>query len=412
MALRPVIKLAVFCLIPLLLLLAVLEFGLRGYYYLKLGGYRYRIDRLVDLKSAGPYYSENSSIANDLGFSGKGEFDPRKSSGEYRILVLGGSGAAGTRECNWPDIMSEELNNRGTGRAIRVINGGIGGHTSSEEKAWLTRWVKLAPDLIIIYDGWNDMYYSHYLPEEYREQFDISNTYYYPGLAEKIEAFLAERSILVRKTKILFKAIKSAAKNRRKTKASAKEGDERSKLVPATLNRDGSGYLEGRPFKMKLNWRRGDQIREIDLSDPIRDDMSRIYSANIREMVELASRHKVDVILVVQPDLLYHFTHHPEYFKGEESKMALLVGHEGLRSDWANTVNVLYPKIYEIKSGVARDNKNVLGVYTIDDIFNGSRDKMSLWNNDSCHQTPEGMKLIGKYMADIVYRQALEKARN
>ena len=407
------IKYAIFGIIPLVVLLAASEFAVRGYYYLKLGGYRYRIDRLVDLKSAGPYYSENITIANELGFSGRGKFDPKKTKNEYRILVLGGSGAAGTADCNWPDIMAEELNRKGLPKTVRVVNGGIGGHTSSEEKAWLYRWMKLSPDLIIIYDGWNDMYYSHYLPEEYKEQFDISNKNFHPGIGRRIEYFLSEHSIIVRKIKALSKKIKSALKNNPKSKIAQAGDDIMSKVVPTALNRapddknvgrdDEFKYVPNRPFKIRLNWRRGSQVRTIDLGRPIQDNMSEIYAANIRDMVRLAAKRGVKVMLIVQPDLAYHFMEHPEVFKGEEGDMSTLLGHDGLKKDWMNNVKVLYPESIKIKQEIARDNKNVAGAYLIDDIFDGSSKKMDLWLKDSCHQTPAGMGAIGRHVSGLVY---------
>ena len=168
-------------------------------------------------------------------------------------------------------------------------------------------------------------------------------------------------------------------------------------------------YLPDEPFKIKLNWRRGLQIRTIDLSRPIQDNMSKIYTANIQDMARFAARHGVKVMLIVQPDLAYHFMEHPEAFKGEEADMATLVGHDGLRQDWLNNVKVLYPESVKIKQEIARDNKNVIGVYAIDNIFDEYPKKLSLWHKDSCHQAPEGIGVIGRYIAGLVYDNVLKK---
>ncbi len=409
MVLKKTIRYLAFSLVPLFVIVLVLEFGLRAYFYVKQGGYRYRIERLVETKSAGPYYEEDSKIANELGFSGKGKFDPAKRRDEYRILVLGGSGAAGTRECSWPDEMGKELNKKDLPGRVRVLNGGIGGHTSSGEKKFMTRWMKLKPDLVIVYDGWNDMYYSRYLPEEYEEEFRIANTYYYPDLGERIEDFLVEHSILVRKVKALRRRMKTARKKREeaaKVKKEQYDGPE-GVVVPVALNRperkqEDTGYEKGSPFDIRLNWREGMKIKKIYPDENIEDNMSDIYTTNLREMADLARKSGAKVIFIVQPDLLYHYSRDPGIFAGEDEEVLSAIKHEGLREDWINTTRVLYPKVYEAMVTVAGEKQNVIGVYRIDEVFDEVPGKASLWS-DSCHQVPEGRVIIGKHIADIVY---------
>ena len=126
-------------------------------------------------------------------------------------------------------------------------------------------------------------------------------------------------------------------------------------------------------------------------------------------MVKLAAQHKVKVMLISQPDLLYRFSSYPEVFKSEEKDMLSVIGHKGLRQDWINAGNILYPKLLEVRQQVANDNKNVIGVYRIDDIFDKYPQKFIFWQNDSCHQTPEGIVLIGQYMAELVYEEVFKK---
>lgn len=413
-----IIKKVIFSLIPLLVLLIVMEFSLRAYYYIKLGGYEYSIQRCEELKLVGPYYEKENKIANELGFSGGGAFDPRKYRGEYRILTIGGSGCAGTRESSWPDIMKGELSKKVPDKKVTVVNAGIGGHTSSGEKKYLTKWIKLKPDLIIVYDGWNDMYFSRYLPEEYKDQFEIANSYYNPDLGERLSEFFLSQSILLRKIKVFGEELKDRMERDNDVKYEGNEGiDPEGVVTSITLNKpeadseespDGFEYIEGKPFKMKLNWRQGNKIKTVDLQEQIPDNLSDIYRANLEEMVMLAKGKNIDVMFVVQPDLLYHYTNNPEVF-GEEDMETVIGYHEGCRKDWINTTALLYPKIYEIMFQVAENNSNVIGVYKIDDIFDGFSDKLEFWNLDSCHQTHEGREVIGKHIADLVYEEVFEK---
>jgi len=405
-------KYVLFSLIPVLFLLALLEIGVRSYDYLTLGGYNSRIKRLVELKDAGPYYKKGSLIANELGFSGRGPFDPRKEKGEFRILTLGGSGCAGTADSNWPDIMARELNmNPAITRPIRVVNGGIGGHTSSGEKKFLTRWIRLKPDLIIIYDGWNDMYFSRYLPDEYREQFDISNRYYYQPIGRKVEEFFLRHLAFVRKVKVLSKEIK----NIKKKKSNKGKIDGTGLVTSISLNEtDDKGsdivYVEGEPFEMKLSWRRGERITIIDPTEKIPDNMSFIYKTNLEEMAHLARKHGVPVILVQQPDLLYRYTNHPEFFMEDEMEKVLGM-HKGIREDWIRTTTALYPRITQIMSEIYMAFDNVIGFYTIDNIFDEYPEKLKFWSADSCHQTEEGREVIGKHLAKLIYKDVLRGGR-
>lgn len=104
---------------------------------------------------------ENLSI-NDQGI--RGELIPNKKSDEiFRIFVIGGSttfGAyASSDETTIPGNLQTLMNELDSNKEIEVYNLGVFGRTSFEETYDLkNNFLQFEPDLIIVYDGWNDLY--------------------------------------------------------------------------------------------------------------------------------------------------------------------------------------------------------------------------------------------------------------
>ena len=97
---------------------------------------------------------------NSEGFRGD-EFSKEKSSDVYRIFVVGGStilGAETSSETSIPSILQKMLEIENPEKKIQVINAGIsGGNTKTELELINSKIINYDPDLIIMYDGWNDL---------------------------------------------------------------------------------------------------------------------------------------------------------------------------------------------------------------------------------------------------------------
>jgi len=112
---------------------------------------------------------------NSLGFRGN-EFLKIKPDMTYRIFMLGGSPmfgyGASSDETTIPGYMQEFLNKTDFGFDIEVINSGIQAADSSKElKLLKQRLVTFSPDLVIMYDGWNDLR-SNISPNELKENWE------------------------------------------------------------------------------------------------------------------------------------------------------------------------------------------------------------------------------------------------
>jgi hypothetical protein len=109
---------------------------------------------------------------NSLGFRGD-EFSKIKPDRTYRIFMLGGSPMFGygatSDEATIPGFTQKKIDEKDFGFDIEVINSGSQAADSNKElKLVEKRLVTFSPDLIIIYDGWNDLR-SNVSPNELKE---------------------------------------------------------------------------------------------------------------------------------------------------------------------------------------------------------------------------------------------------
>jgi len=113
-----------------------------------------------------PYHPNDNEI-NKFGFRGP-EFSDVKPLDAYRIFVVGGSTVFGDGVKNRNTIPSYLQNFYSNDqfdsiKEIEVINAGIGGATSKHESLLIkNKLSKMSPDMIIVYDGWNDSKIRNY----------------------------------------------------------------------------------------------------------------------------------------------------------------------------------------------------------------------------------------------------------
>ena len=105
-------------------------------------------------------FAESSNL-NSLGFRSP-EFSEIKPSNTYRIFMVGGStmfgAGASSDETTIPGILQKIFDSDSSIQKIEVINAGMnGGNSNSELNLIVEKLLWYKPDLIIIYDGLNDL---------------------------------------------------------------------------------------------------------------------------------------------------------------------------------------------------------------------------------------------------------------
>ena len=120
---------------------------------------------LYEVKTLGdeliPNQQSNSITINSLGFRGD-EFSSEKPDDVYRIFMLGGSTMFGhgatSDQTTIPGYVQQFFQNHEDKFRIEIINGGIQGADSyAELKLTETKLLSYSPDMVIVYDGWNDL---------------------------------------------------------------------------------------------------------------------------------------------------------------------------------------------------------------------------------------------------------------
>ncbi|HNP64630.1 MAG TPA: SGNH/GDSL hydrolase family protein [Woeseiaceae bacterium] len=123
-----------------------------------------QVDAFSAYRAKPGQYGSGSKTVNRHGFISTPDIETKKPPGTVRIVFLGGSSTAGSGhdladELTWPWLTSQLLRER-TDRDIDFINGALPGYTTFESYGRL--WSRLRffqPDIIVVYHGWNDMYY-------------------------------------------------------------------------------------------------------------------------------------------------------------------------------------------------------------------------------------------------------------
>jgi len=116
-----------------------------------------------------PNQSSSTININNNGFRGP-EFSITKESDTFRIIMLGGSTMFGTGATSdmttIPGYLQSSFNENQLDYKIEIINAGIQGADSNTElKLIENKLLQFSPDMIIIYDGWNDLRSNHLPPK-------------------------------------------------------------------------------------------------------------------------------------------------------------------------------------------------------------------------------------------------------
>jgi hypothetical protein len=127
------------------------------------------VDPLLGFRSATNVVAiirDSVYVTNGQGFVSTGTasftFQPLKPRGVFRVIVVGGSTVLGqgakTPAENLPARLRQRLERRYP--RVEVINAGVGGYFSGQELLRVAaELLPYSPDLIVVYDGWNDQYF-------------------------------------------------------------------------------------------------------------------------------------------------------------------------------------------------------------------------------------------------------------
>jgi lysophospholipase L1-like esterase len=283
---RSLLKKVAFALICCAITLALLEAAVRIRAKLRYGGTSplagdaiYTRDKTLDLRVLTPGFSLSGSKVNlsinSLGFRGD-EFSRQKPPDTVRIACVGASTTfcieATSNETTWPARLQSLLQAQQPDVNIEVINAGVGGYLMDESlKNVQYRVLPLQPDLVIFYEGHNDL-----VIDTRKLAIQRGILLEQSGRPSKLRSFLTQKSLLyylIDKNLTLLMNDQSSVKGKL-TEIPAELPDryvEKLGVMHDMLSKDGVQLVTSR-FLIRF---RRDQSREVQLTNA---DVAFIYA--------------------------------------------------------------------------------------------------------------------------------------
>lgn len=214
-----------------------------------------------------PNYHKGETSHNSLGYRGT-EFPLKKPAGVYRIVVLGGSSTYDVSIANNADIFTAQLEKilkeKYGYQSVQVINAGVPGYNSWELLVNLEfRVLDLDPDLVIIYEGVNDVHARMVEPSSYRGD-DLGRR----AVWQPPHVALWEHSALLR---IL------------------------SRTMNATRQVGIDDFVSSPTY---LSWPFDDRLREdhLDPAELLKENPPIYFRRNLENMIAVAKEHSVEIM--------------------------------------------------------------------------------------------------------------------
>jgi lysophospholipase L1-like esterase len=265
-----------------------------------------------------------------------------------RIIVLGGSAAFGVDAAGDDKVfisVLERLLNKEDPDRVEVFNAGVIGYGSKQELILLaTDLLDYQPDLVLIFDGWNDFYFAGVRPT---------------GVAEAFSPVFDDfDELLSQHTQRLTNVLRVSALFRYAERKLGKRSD--ASGLPRRFNHYSDNLA-------------------VYLPD---------YRKNLMRMVRLAKAHNVDVMIVVQPELFQR--------KGKipEAEQALRAEFEtGRHEGYVEYSRTHYPDFIQAAREVAAAERAAfVDATVVFDDFDG------VAFTDFVHFTNQGNKVLARFL--------------
>ncbi len=191
------------------------------------------------------------------------------------MIVVGGSAAFGLRV---PEHATFAAGLESKLAGVEVLNAGVSGYLSAQELALVvTRLLDLGPDVLVVFDGWNDVYDPYWW-----SRFG-DGTRAHPGVNN---GFRSSEDRLVR------------------------YGEIQQDPLVALLEAGRTLLHRSSVLGALASWLRSEPGADPggSLSDAQRSAIARRYVANLRKLHDLTNARGIGLLVVVQPELGQHTT--------------------------------------------------------------------------------------------------------
>lgn len=210
---------------------------------------------------------------NSWGIRGD-EVEEKKNKGIVRILLLGGSSAFGYGVLNDKDCISEILEMKS--ERFEVINAGTLGYTSAQElSAFLYKFNRLNPDIVVSYNLWNDLIASFVTGNDYSGVCQYYNDF---------EDYLVEKRNEEKKPCLMFKSF----------------------LHSLFLKTNIYKQIYSRNKKKKIieTYGKIDKRFQNKETERFRNNALEHYKRNIRHINTISGSYQFKYLVVLQPEII------------------------------------------------------------------------------------------------------------
>ncbi|HQQ62179.1 MAG TPA: SGNH/GDSL hydrolase family protein [Pseudomonadales bacterium] len=250
-----------------------------------LANYRFSFHRYLGYTTT-PQYVQGENRHNTLGFRGD-DFPLQKPAGEYRIVCIGGSTTYTSEVKNYhdsyPAVLEKKLHEQGFTQ-VRVINAGVGGWHSWESLInFQFRLLDLQPDLIVVYEGINDIEARLVWPAT--AYAGDNSGYLQPQLSAVFMPALWEYSTLLRSTMIYTGRIQPHAS------------------LPRAINKKNETTYFGDEFARQRQQGIYPQgiFRTVSAMEMLKTNKPVYFERNIGSMIDIASSNGIKTLLLSFP---------------------------------------------------------------------------------------------------------------
>jgi lysophospholipase L1-like esterase len=160
----------------------------------------------IPKKNVAGYDKYSNYKMNNYGFRNSYDIEKEKGRDVFRIMVLGGStswgSGASSNDSVWTKVIEDILRKKLTGK-VEVLNAGCAGYTSFQESLYLQfKLLQFAPDLVIVMDGYNDLFMAALYTEEGYEpnasvQYDAEKRFFNESIMAQALGLVANKSHLI-----------------------------------------------------------------------------------------------------------------------------------------------------------------------------------------------------------------------
>lgn len=325
----------------------------------------------------------------------------------FRIILLGGSAVYDPIENykdSWPYLMQEKLTEK-LQQKVEVINMAYFSEASTDELFKLNEFgLSLKPDLVVVFDGNNDVY-NLWMHHE-------------PGMKlfnEKVKHILSPKKKHSFFTELRGKLKKESSLYQRLNRGS-KWIQKKLSLLALKLKKQTLTHQKNETAEVKESFKEttslNDQkqnptkisakniFEDVTRWDQIEKDYLMLYEHNLEKIAKLLQLHRIEGLFIFQPDLSYKQQASQDLSEAEKTQyLRVIQNHDEL---WQKIITKAYPQGLEIMRKVSKKYDIKMRDFNQELFVDRPADYADFFEGN-VHFSVKGRQVIAELIADLIH---------